>query len=282
MYWHSMKNLNYPMESLHLGQAMRNLQTSIYLFTAWMLIFTTHTHAQNTKQPKEELLGNRIFEILFHYTYTEPEGDLISRFGYIHNMGTGVMYKTTNHWMASWELSYQYGTIVKEPNLLSRLTNSSGVISNTSGYEAEFSVGQRGLSSFVKVGRFIPTSYSNRNTGFVVTLGGGYYIHKIQINTRRNDIATLTPNLIKGYDRLTAGPALSQFIGYMHHSKNRFYNFYIGIETVQAFTKSLRGYNYDQMAYDNESRLDMTYGIRLGWTIPIYLNSKKQDEFYFR
>jgi hypothetical protein len=34
----------------------------------------------------------------------------------------------------------------------------------------------------------------------------------------------------KAYDKLTYGPALSQFIGYSHFSDNRLYNYRIGFE----------------------------------------------------
>jgi hypothetical protein len=226
--------------------------------------------------------GNRIIDIQFHYTYTEPSADLAKRFGYFHNIGTGALYKSRNHWLAGYELCYQFGDVVKEPNLFNNLISSTGGIMNSGGYLAQLSVGQRGLYTTARFGRMFPVSSTNRNTGFMAMAGVGYYIHKIYINSRDNDIPPLTIELRKGYDRLSAGVAFSQTLGYIHHSRNRYYNFYAGIEFMQAFTSNLRGYNYDQRAFDNNTYSDFSYGFRFAWTIPIYLNVNESDEYYFK
>lgn len=236
--------------------------------------------AQNNKQ-----YGNAdpIINIQFHYTYIEPGGDLSNRFGNIHNIGTGALYKTYKNWLWSAEASYQFGTIVKEPQMLINLTNSNGVILNTSGMPANYNVGQRGLSGILKGGKLFPISWKNRNSGIAIMLGVGMYYHKVNIATPRNDIPTLTEDLKKGYDRLTMGPATSQFIGYYFHSANKYYNGYIGFDFLQAFTKSVRGYNYDTRLPDTSNRLDLTFGIRVGWLIPIYLKMKNdQNEYEFK
>jgi hypothetical protein len=84
----------------------------------------------------------------------------------------------------------------------------------------------------------------------------------------------------KGYDRLTMGPALTQFVGYSYQSNNRYYNFFIGVDFMEAFTKSVRKYNYDTRQADTDQRLDITYGLRVGWLIPIYLKSKNSSNEY--
>lgn len=233
-------------------------------------------------KPKKEL-GDNIFNFQFHYTYVQPEGDLENRFGNFHNAGAGVLFKSQRNWVFSLDASYQFGTQVKEPYLFINLTNNNGVVMNSNGAPGEYSVGQRGFSSFVKVGKVFPVSFRNRNSGIVVMAGAGIYYHKINIVTSRNDIPTLTEEYRKGYDRLSMGPALTQFVGYYHHSHNRYYNFYIGLDCMQAFTKSVRKFNYDTMEPDTKDRNDLTFGIRLGWMIPIYMQSGNgSDEFEFR
>jgi hypothetical protein len=125
-------------------------------------------------------------------------------------------------------------------------------------------------------------SKANRNSGIVVMVGAGFLSHKININTAQNNAPTLTEDLKKGYDRLSMGFALTQFVGYHFQSRHRMVNFFVGVDVMEAFTKSTRGYNYDQMAYDNKKRTDIFLGFRFGWMIPIYLTTKDQDEFYYK
>lgn len=242
--------------------------------------FNQFLFAQN-KDGKRD--GDPIISFQFHYTYLTPAGDLADRFGIIHNAGFGGIYKSQTNWTLSLDASYQFGSEVKEENMLVNLTNSSGVIMNNAGYPASYSVGQRGFNAMAKAGKVIPLSWKNTNSGIILMLGGGIYYHKINIGTQRNDIPTLTEELKKGYDRLSMGPATTQFLGYYFHSSNRYYNFFAGLDCVQAYTQSVRQYNYDTMKPDTDKRLDLTFGLRLGWMIPVYLKAKvSQNEYEFR
>jgi hypothetical protein len=61
--------------------------------------------------------------------------------------------------------------------------------------------------------------------------------------------------------------------------KSRIVNFYFGFEFVQAWTKSLRDYNFDDMEYTDENRFDALYSFKLGWFIPV--NRRVPKEFYY-
>lgn len=250
----------------------------------WILTRCTVSLAQGTgiDPYAEAKAGNKIFNFQFNYTYQIPEGDLALRFGPLHQVGAGVNLKTRNHWYFALQANYQFGYTVEEPGLFYFLTNSSGYITNTGGYPATYYLSQRGMSGIISAGRLFPLSLSNRNSGILVMVGGGYLLHKINIASPSNDIPTLTDELKRGYDRLTGGFALHQFVGYYFQSANRYFNFYVGVDLNQAFTKSFRGYNYDQRAFDNASRFDATNGLRVGWMIPIYLATKDEDEFDFK
>ena len=89
----------------------------------------------------------------------------------------------------------------------------------------------------------------------------------------------LTEEMEKGYDRLSTGFSLNQFIGYQYFGKTRLINFFAGIEGIQAFTKNRRGYNYDTQKVDTKERFDSMYGIKVGWIIPFY--KKTTQEFYY-
>jgi hypothetical protein len=58
----------------------------------------------------------------------------------------------------------------------------------------------------------------------------------------------------KGYDRLTNGPAISQYIGWLHLDRKKLVNFNAGIEIIEAFTQNRRDFNFDQMKKDDSKR----------------------------
>jgi hypothetical protein len=114
-------------------------------------------------------------------------------------------------------------------------------------------------------------------------LGGvGMYYHKMNISTT-GTVPTLTEDLKKGYDRLRQGPALSQLVGYYYNSPNRYYNFFIGFDFTEAFTHSVRKYDYSTRMYDHGKYFDLNIGGRIGWMIPIYLKSSNiENEYQYR
>jgi hypothetical protein len=83
----------------------------------------------------------------------------------------------------------------------------------------------------------------------------------------------------KGYDRLTAGPAFSQSIGWIYLDPRNNYNFSIDLEVSEGFTKSYRSYDFNTRMADTRKRLDMFYGIKAGLYFPFYKRSS--DGFYY-
>jgi hypothetical protein len=225
--------------------------------------------------------GNRIFSFQASYTFLSPSGDLGKRFGLINQVSGGINYKSRTNWLLGFEVGYQFGSDIKEVGLLDNLTNSGGFISNNTGTMANYAISQRGLCYFAQIGKIIPVSKKNSNSGLLFNIGFGHYTHKIHISVPSNDIASLSPELIKGYDRMTGGFALQQMIGYQFYSHNRFYNFFVAAYAMQAFTESYRKYNYDLMDYDTGKRMDLAFGFKLGWMIPIYLSGGKNEEFTY-
>jgi hypothetical protein len=249
------------------------------LLLAASLLLCKTTFGQQRKQVDREF-SNKIANIQFSYMMGFPAADLAARFGTIHNVGFGGLYKAKQNWVAGFEVCYQFGSDVKDV-MLGNLTNSSGYISNTGGFDASYSITQRGVNGFVKGGVVLPFS-NNRNSGILLLAGAGMLSHKVNITHTKNDIPTLTEELTKGYDRLSWGPAITAFAGYHFQSRNRLVNFYIGIDYMQAFTRNRRGYNYDTQMADHASRNDILFGPKLGWMIPIYLATKDQDEFIYK
>ena len=84
---------------------------------------------------------------------------------------------------------------------------------------------------------------------------------------------------LKGYDRLTNGGFIEQYAGYTYFSKYQLINFSIGLDCVVGFTQGRRDYLYDVMRADNAKRLDILYGIRASWYIPVF--KKKSEDMLF-
>ena len=76
----------------------------------------------------------------------------------------------------------------------------------------------------------------NSNSGILLMGGAGILQHKIRYEIPDNNAPQLSSEHKKGYDRLSNGPSISQFIGYVHFGNNRTINFHIGAEFTGSRT----------------------------------------------
>lgn len=213
------------------------------------------------------------------YSAQLPGGDLVNRFGYNSNVGLSYSMKTRKQWIFSADYSFIFGNQLKETGILDSIRTSSGGIINNNGRFSDVRLYERGFTAVLSFGRLFPVWSPNPNSGFFVKIGAGMMQHKIRIE----DIGNLAPQLAddykKGYDRLTNGFCISQFVGYVFLSNGKLWNFFIGVESFEAFTQSRRSYDYDLMRRDTAKRFDILAGARVGWVLPIYKKAAK--EFYY-
>jgi hypothetical protein len=213
------------------------------------------------------------------YSVQVPGGDLADRFGYNNNVGLGLLFKTKKNWIIGGNGSFLFGNKIKEDGILDSISTSSGFIIDQNGQFAEVRLFERGFTWAAQFGRLIPKWGPNPNSGIFFTLGLGGMSHKIRIEDIGNRSPQLKEEYKKGYDRLTTGYMVSQFLGYMYLDNKRRINFFFGLEASQGFTQSRRSYNFDTMSSDTKSRVDMLYGIKAGWILPLY--KRTANEFYF-
>ncbi|MCD4734771.1 MAG: hypothetical protein K8R53_01885 [Bacteroidales bacterium] len=210
-----------------------------------------------------------------------PDGDLADRFGVNSNIGGGFLYKSQSNFTFGADFNFLFGkTIRNEELLLSNLKTENGNIISMSGNYAAYSLYQRGFYFGGKAGRLFPINKSQPNSGLLLLGSLGYLQHKIRIEVANNDVPQLTGDYKRGYDRLTGGFYIGQFVGYQYLSNSRLLNFFGGIELIQAFTKPFRDINFDTMEADpKQNRLDLLFGIKIGWIIPVY--TRMPEKYYF-
>ncbi|MCW3072556.1 MAG: hypothetical protein JWO44_2446 [Bacteroidetes bacterium] len=211
------------------------------------------------------------------YGYYLPAGDLVKRFGNSSALQMNVDFKTRYNWVLGINGSYFFGKQVKE-SLFDSIATSGGYLISQDGELADIRLYERGFTVSGTIGRLIAFKKPNPNSGIRADLGFGFMQHKIRIETIGNKVPQMAKEYKKGYDKLSNGFLLTESIGYQYLSNNRLANFYIGFDCMQGFTRSRRSFDYDLMKQDTKKRVDILFGARLAWILPLY--KKAPQEFY--
>lgn len=217
----------------------------------------------------------------FSYGFHLPGGDLQDRFGSNFSPGLQVDYLTDKkNWIFSIQSSLQFGSEVKT-DVLAGLRTAEGFIIANDRSVADVQLRERGFYLGLSFGKLIGLAADNYRSGLRIDLGVGLLQHQIRIQDDPvRVVAPLTGDYRKGYDRLTNGPALRQFIGYQILSKNRRANFFAGIELIQAFTNNRRDFDFLTQQADLTNRIDLLHGFRLGLILPFYVGQSSDEIFY--
>jgi len=248
------------------------MKRQFYILIFACLIIQTQVRAQSVKDS-----SFRILMVGIHFSGQIPKYDLAKRFGENLSAGATFDWKTKHNILIGLEGSYFFGKKVRE-DVVASMRNSDGFIVDNEGFPADLRLTERGWNIHANVGYMISKWGNNPNSGVYFTLGAGWMQHKIKLYDANQKIAAVKGDLKKGYDHLSGGFALSQFIGYKYISNNRLANCYFGFEFYEGFTQSLRGFNYDTGLKDTDKRFDVLMGFRFGWILPLY---KRTKDFYY-
>lgn len=215
------------------------------------------------------------------YAGHRPGGDLANRFGNNFSLGLGLDWLTAkSNWIFGINANFLFGNAVKSDVLASLRTDAGFIIGNNR-LPADITLRQRGWLLHAELGRHFPLHVDNPRSGIRITLSPGLLQHSIRI---QDDPQQAVPQLLgdykKGYDRLTNGFSITEFIGYQLLSENKRMNFFLGFEFTQAFTKNRRDFDFATRVKDGVKRMDLLYGVRLGWIIPFYVGSRGGDIYY--
>ena len=119
----------------------------------------------------------------------------------------------------------------------------------------------------------------NPNSGIFVTGGLGFTEYWIRFDVEDELAPQLRDDYHKLYDQRTNGLTLTESVGYRYLGNKRLINFFFALDVRQGFTRNRRSVNLDLGGGRPDAQLDLWYGLRVGWTIPMYKRSS--DEFYY-
>ncbi len=209
-----------------------------------------------------------------------PLGDLGDRFGFHNDIGLQVSIKNRKNLLLGAGMQFYFGTKVKEDSILDPLRNASGFLIGTDGFQHSPNLFMRGWSLSVHAGQVTKIAAVNPNSGMVFIGGMGFLQHRINLNFEKEFLPQLNGDFEKGYDRLSNGFFLRQYIGYLYSGADRFINIRTGIEVTEALTASRRNVNADTGEIPSGNRMDIQVALKVAWVLPIYENPKLQ--YYYK
>ncbi len=205
-----------------------------------------------------------------------PYADLAENFKYNFSLSGKLQYLFPSNLMVGLVGDYYFSEDIKT-DVVANLREPGGSIIDKFGTYSDANLGQRGFFVGATVGYLIPVIKNTKRSGIEVRFSGGYLQHWVRIQVLGSQVFALEDAYKKGYDRMTSGFGMSQYIGYRHLDKGGLLNFFGGFDIMEAFTKNRRGFNYDTGQKDTRDRLDIMIGLRIGLTIPFYVYSIDTD-----
>lgn len=212
------------------------------------------------------------------YTALFPTMDLEDRYGFFNGIGISIDFKTKKNFIYGLHSNFFFGGIVRQTEQFSDIVNSNGTVTNIFGSTGDAQLKMRGFNVNFDFGYLFTFKKPNPNSGLFVKIGGGFLHNVIYIQNQEQNIPQINGDYKKGYDFLSMGANLSQHIGYQFIHNKGIWNFHVGLYVMEGLTKNIR-YIFYYKSYQTKLQWDIMYGIKVGWTIPIY--KRTPDKFYY-
>lgn len=212
----------------------------------------------------------------FSYAFQLPGGDMAARFGPGFSIGTAFQrLSAKGNFIFGLQWQFLFGNEVRE-DVLSGLRTAEGYIIGNDRSPADIQLRQRGWYLGIQAGKLWGLSPQNPRSGIRASLGAGILQHRIRIQEDPlRAVQQVQGDYARGYDRYSTGPACFQWLGYQVFSRDGRINLYLGFEGIQAFTKGRRDIQFDLQAPYQEKRIDLLWGLRAGWVMPLYASRNR-------
>ncbi len=215
----------------------------------------------------------------FSYAYQIPVGDLNERFGGMNSVAVDFDFVQNGKWLWTLQQQFFFGRNVKQ-NLFSSMVTEEGYVINTNNDLATLIVRARGWQTSLQLAHIFDLDPRATISGIRLGIGLGYLSHKIRIVENAKRLPLFEEPYIRGYDHLTRGINIQEFIGYQHLDAGGKLNFFAGLECIQGFTQDVRKWDYNTQSRVNGNRLDLLFGLRAGLQITISSVKKAEDIYY--
>ncbi|MGB4849664.1 MAG: hypothetical protein WBP41_17195 [Saprospiraceae bacterium] len=225
--------------------------------------------------------GKNVKLLEFKYGFQAPMADLKTRFGGSNDLGISLQFASLTHttFLGAEGILF-FGSTVKE-DVLAHLRTFDGSILGLLGQAGDVSLRERGFYAGLDAGKIFKTTKAENNlTGFRAQIGAGLLQHKIRIQDNSNNVPALNHDYIKGYDRLTNGPALHLSLGYQYENPNNNFHFNLMGDIYGSRTVSRRDYDNLTGGYLDKKRTDILAGITLSFIVSIS-RTDKADHIYY-
>jgi hypothetical protein len=250
------------------------------LFICLLICVYCHTaQAQtDTSKPKAAFQFPSAIVLDFSFGVQTPMANMRDNFKTNLNIAGKINFFTPKHYIFALQGEYIYSDNICT-DVVSNLRNPDGLIVDKMGTPSNIALGQRGFFIGASIAKlFIFNPNKRRRAGLETRLTFGYLQHKIRLKVPGTDMVQIQGDYRHGYDRLTAGFAMQQYVGYRYMSPNRLINYFIGVDFLQGFTHNLRGYNFNERKVDTGLKIDMLLGIRAGLAIPFPIYTQKNTQ----
>jgi hypothetical protein len=246
--------------------------------------------------PKQKVdSSGLILSLTPNFTYHFVMADLRKEFGNNLSIGTDICLKTKSNWTIDFGFKYYFKDkkAVRDDIIdytfqliTTKLPDGTSIFVAAGGNASGgIQVGFRGISFHLQAGKVIPVVQKFQNSGILLKAGIGVMQHYLYIKNPpsydQDHVPALTAEYRKGYDRLTLGFSLNQFVGYMHLTKKNLLCFYGGVEFYQIFAHRQREYDFNLMRKDDAKLFESLIGLKVGWIIPLYKHNP-YAEFEYR
>lgn len=221
--------------------------------------------------------------VLFNLGYGvfSPAGDLADRFGGGFALDGGLDYLPAGkNWQFGLMGRFGFGNEVREDVLAGLRLNNGTIISNQRS-PADVQLRHRHLFLGARAGYTLALGRKNPRAGLKLSTGLGWLSHWIRVQRDvSQEVIQVEGFRRAGYDRLTGGPALYQFLGYQQLALDRRLNFYAGVEALLGLTRARRAFDVATAAPSPaDGRTDLILGARLGIILPFY-RGEGREIFY--
>jgi len=249
----------------------------IFCLILTLLVYTSSI--AQTDDASDSFLKSSSWNFSLGFGVDVPLADLADRFGSNLAVKGQIERQTGAGWVYGLQYDFMFGNTVKQDVLENIRIDNGNVLGTNSTYATAL---QRMRGGFIGLfaGKILPLS-SKYKSGLKISLAAGLFQHQIRLVDDERNFPIFNEPYSQGYDLLSRGLGLKEFVGWQYLAANKRVNFYIGLEFTQGFTSSVRKYDFSSGALTNQdSRFDGVVGLRVGLILPFYSAYEDEEIFY--